>query len=104
MTRKTALAPVTDLGSSDGDLLERLIRAVEGLKSDADIEIRTYSPADAATYLGKTENWVTEQIQLGTIPHTRIGRTPRLTAQHIRWVIEHGEVTPHQYSPRVLAA
>ncbi|MET9956686.1 hypothetical protein ABZ135_34780 [Streptomyces sp. NPDC006339] len=104
MTRKTSLAPVPDNDNLDASLLERLVRAVENLTVEIDAEIRTYSPADAARHLGKTENWVTEQIQLGTIPFTRIGKTPRLTAQHIRWVIENGEVMPHKFSPRPLAA
>ncbi|MFJ5785401.1 helix-turn-helix domain-containing protein [Streptomyces hydrogenans] len=102
MTR-TNLAPVPDqtiLMSSD--LLERLVRVMETLNTDAGL--RTYSPKEAAAYLGKTENWVTEQIQLGTIPFTRIGKTPRLTAEHIKWVQANGEVLPHQYSPRPLAA
>ncbi|MGW6557965.1 helix-turn-helix domain-containing protein [Streptomyces hydrogenans] len=102
MTR-TPLAPVPDqpvLLSSE--LLERLVRVMEALNGDA--SLRTYSPKEAAVYLGKTENWVTEQIQLGTIPHTRIGKTPRLTAEHIKWVQANGEVLPHQYSPRPFAA
>ncbi|MEU2236113.1 hypothetical protein [Streptomyces vietnamensis] len=103
MTRKP-LAPVADQSNLDLTILEQLVRAIEALKGDADAEIRTYSPADAASFIGKSENWVTEQIQLGAIPFTRIGKTPRLTAEHIRWVIKNGEVMPHQYSPRALAA
>lgn len=75
---------------------------MESLNPEAGL--RTYSPKEAASFLGKTENWVTEQIQLGTIPFTRIGKTPRLTAEHIKWVQANGEVLPHQYSPRPLAA
>lgn len=104
MTRKT-LAPVNE--NPDLDLVQRLIRAlsaVEGLAGDPDAEIRTFSPKDAAGYLGKTENWVIEQIQLGTIPFTRIGKTPRMTAKHIAWVIEHGEVLPHKFSQLTPAA
>lgn len=58
-----------------------------------------YSGAEAAARFSKTQSWVIEQIQLGSIPYTRIGKTPRLTAAHIRWVLENGEVTPHRYSP-----
>ncbi|MGA5869320.1 hypothetical protein [Streptomyces cinereoruber] len=102
MTRKTlALAPDQPV-QLDAGLLERLVRVMESLNPDAGL--RTYSPKEAAAFLGKTENWVTEQIQLGTIPFTRIGKTPRLTAEHIKWVQANGEVLPHQYSQRPLAA
>ncbi|MFF3324910.1 hypothetical protein [Streptomyces sp. NPDC002889] len=104
MTR-TNLAPSPEVPPTvDAALMERLVGALENLTASADRELRTYSPAEAAEYLGKTENWVTEQIQLGSIPYTRIGKTPRLTAGHIRWVLENGEVMPHRYSPRPLAA
>ncbi|KAA6216453.1 helix-turn-helix domain-containing protein [Streptomyces filamentosus] len=102
MTRTNlALAPDQPL-QLDANLLERLIRVMESLNPD--VGLRTYSPKEAAAFLGKTENWVTEQIQLGTIPFTRIGKTPRLTAEHIKWVQANGEVLPHRYSPRPLAA
>ncbi|MFD0074328.1 hypothetical protein ACFVIY_18025 [Streptomyces sp. NPDC127166] len=102
MTR-TPLAPVPDQPILlDAELLERFVRVMENLSPDAGL--RTYSPKEAAGFLGKTENWVTEQIQLGAIPFTRIGKTPRLTAEHIKWVQMNGEVLPHQYSPRPLAA
>jgi hypothetical protein len=104
VTRST-LAPIRESsGTVDAALLERLASAIESLTSAADRELRTYSPAEAAKHFGKTENWVIEQIQLGSIPYTRIGKTPRLTAAHIRWVLESGEVTPHKYSPRPIAA
>jgi len=102
---RTNLAPEPDATPLvEAALLERLIGALENLNASADGELRTYSPAQAAKYLGKTENWVTEQIQLGSIPYTRIGKTPRLTSAHIRWVLENGEVMPHKYSPRSIAA
>lgn len=104
MTRRT-LAPASEVPPlADAALIERLVSAIESLTSAADRELRTYSPAEAADKFGKTENWVIEQIQLGSIPYTRIGKTPRLTAAHIRWVLENGEVTPHKYSPRPVAA
>lgn len=104
MTRSN-LAPASDTPPAvDAELMARLVSAIENLTDPADRELRTYSPAEAAAYLGKTENWVTEQIQLGSIPYTRIGKTPRLTAAHIRWVLENGEVMPHKYSPRPVAA
>lgn len=97
MTRKN-LAPVPDRIDPVVLILEQLLQAVESLKSDQDAGLRTYSPEQAAEFLGKTENWVTEQIQLGTIPFTRIGKTPRLTADHIKQVQANGEVLPHKYS------
>ncbi|MFF0277518.1 hypothetical protein [Streptomyces sp. NPDC004330] len=103
MTRKN-LAPVPDQIDPLVAILEQLLQAVESLKGSQDAELRTYSAAEAAVFLGKSEYWVSEQIQLGTIPHTRIGKTPRLTAEHIKQVQANGEVQPHKYSPRPLAA
>lgn len=77
----------------DAKLLERLVFAVENL-ADASSEPRCYPPAKAAELLGKSENWVVEAIQDRRIPFTYIGRTPMLTAKHIRWVQENGEVQP----------
>ncbi|MFJ6579318.1 hypothetical protein ACIQMY_25565 [Streptomyces sp. NPDC091368] len=102
MSRKN-LASVADQTDPVLSILEQLLQAVESLKVEAD-GLRTYSPAETAGFLGKTEYWVTEQIQLGTIPYTRIGKTPRLTADHIKQVQANGEVQPHKYSPRRLAA
>ncbi|RXS78867.1 hypothetical protein EST92_19740 [Streptomyces sp. TM32] len=84
----------------DLTLLERLVNAVEkvgSLNQPAD-DLRAYTPAEAAGLLGKTENWVTEAIQARRIPFTYVGRSPRLTAAHIRWVLENGEVQPNQFS------
>lgn len=84
----------------DVTLLERLVNAVEkvgNLNQPAD-DLRAYTPAEAAELLGKTENWVTEAIQARRIPFTYVGRSPRLTAAHIRWVLENGEVQPNRFS------
>lgn len=51
-----------------------------------------YTPAQAAKRLGKTTNWVEEAIVDGRIPHTRIGKSPRLTPAHLRQIAAAGEV------------
>lgn len=85
----------TDLALTriDAKLIERLVFAVESL-ADATNEPRCYTPAEAAALLGKSENWVVEAIQDRRIPFTYIGRTPMLTAKHIRRIQENGEVLP----------
>jgi len=85
----------TDLALTriDVKVLERLAIAVESL-AEASSEPRCYPPAKAAELLGKTENWVVEAIQARRIPFTYIGRTPMLTAKHIRAIQESGEVQP----------
>ncbi|WP_412078971.1 helix-turn-helix domain-containing protein [Streptomyces xanthophaeus] len=97
MTR-TDLAPP----SVDSVLIERLAAAVESLARLAApaSDLRCYTPAQAAELLGKTENWVVEAIQDGRIPCTYIGKSPRLTADHIRWVQNNGERMPNKYSIR----
>ncbi|NEB06530.1 hypothetical protein G3I78_47055, partial [Streptomyces sp. SID13726] len=80
-------------------LIERLTAAVEALvRQTQDPELRCYPAAEVAEMLGKTENWVVEAMQDRRVPFTYIGKSPRMTAAHIRWVLENGELTPHQYA------
>lgn len=111
MTR-TDLAPPTENprtdrpSAIDATLILRLTNAVEqftALQSAADLELRCFTPAQAAVILGKTENWVVENIQAGSIPFTRVGKSPRLTAAHIRWIQAQGEVLPHKYAKPIAA-
>lgn len=64
----------------------------------ADLELRCFTPAQAADILGKGEWWVREAIRDGRIPHTSVGKSPRLTAAHIRWILANGERVPNQYA------
>lgn len=83
-------------------LIERLTEAVEQLAvaaaATAELELKTYTPAQAAELLEKTENWVVENIQARRIPFTYVGKSPRLTAAHIRWIQQQGEVLPSKYA------
>jgi hypothetical protein len=92
---RTDLAPPTDLA-----LIERLTAAFESLSKlvAPASDLKCYTPAQAAELLEKTENWVVEAIQDGRIPCTYIGKSPRLTADHIRWVQNLGERRPNKYS------
>ena len=112
MTRND-LAPPTraDEGKAgaalDTTLILRLASAVEQLASlhaVADIELRCFTPEQAARILGKTENWVVENIQARRIPFTYVGKSPRLTAAHIRQIQAQGEVLPHKYAKPARAA
>ncbi|MEE4419615.1 hypothetical protein [Streptomyces bugieae] len=85
----------------DQTLLERLVAAVETVSlAQLPDNLRAYTPAEAGRLLGKTENWVTEAIQARRVPFTYVGKSPRMTADHIRWVLENGEVQPNQFSRR----
>ena len=103
MTRND-LAPPTET-----TLLLRLVEltaAVERLASTpsaAELELTAFTPAKAAELLGKTENWVIENIQAGRIPHTYVGKSPRMTAAHIRWVQANGERLPNKYAKPIAA-
>lgn len=101
------LAPPTEAGEGettteiDTTLILRLTSAVEQLTSlqvAANLELRCFTPEEAAAILGKTENWVAENIRARRIPFTYVGRTPRLTAGHIRQIQAQGEVLPHKYA------
>jgi len=83
-----------------------LTAAVERLASTpsaAELELTAFTPAKAAELLGKTENWVIENIQAGRIPHTYVGKSPRMTAAHIRWVQANGERLPNKYAKPIAA-
>lgn len=102
MTRND-LAPPTE-STNETTLILRLTEiknAVERLAaapSAAEVELMAFTPAKAAELLGKTENWVIEACQQGRIPFTYVGKSPRLTAAHIRWVQAHGEQMPNKYA------
>lgn len=84
---------------ADAPLIERLAIAVEALvRQTQDPELRCYPAAEVAEILGKTENWVVEAMQDRRVPFTYIGKSPRMTAAHIRWVLANGELMPHRYS------
>lgn len=86
--------------------LTELTAAVERLATTpnaAELELTAFTPARAAELLGKTENWVIEACQQGRIPHTYVGKSPRMTAAHIRWVQAQGERMPHKYAKPIAA-
>ena len=95
------LAPPTET-----TLILRLTELVERLASAptaAELELKCFTPEEAAAILGKTTNWVVENIQAGRIPHTYVGKSPRMTAAHIRWVQAQGERVPNQYAKPIAA-
>jgi hypothetical protein len=85
----------------DAATLARLIAAIESLVKNSptiDPELKCYTPAEAGELLGKTANWVVEAIQDRRVPFTYVGKSPRMTAAHIRWVQANGEVKPSKYA------
>lgn len=84
----------------DTGQLERLMTTLADLadRMSGRDELCLYTPEEAADLLKKTANWVTEAIQNGRIPYTRVGQSPRLTADHIRQIAASGEVRPHKYA------
>lgn len=106
MTRND-LAPPAEAGTpAEMALIERLASAVERLaavSTAAELELKCFTPEQAAPLLGKTPNWVTEAIQDRRIPFTYVGKSPRLTAAHIRWVQAQGEVLPSKYARPIAA-
>jgi hypothetical protein len=86
--------------------LTELTAAVARLASAptaAELELKCFTPEEAAAILGKTSNWIVENIQAGRIPHTYVGKSPRMTAAHIRWVQAQGERVPNRYAKPVAA-
>ncbi|MEU1497364.1 helix-turn-helix domain-containing protein [Streptomyces sp. NPDC005732] len=89
-TETTLILRLTELAAA----VERLASA----PSAAELELKCFTPDEAAPYLGKTANWITEAIRDGRIPYTTVGRSPRLTAAHIRWIQANGERVPNRYA------
>lgn len=104
MTRNDLASTPTEASPPiDLDTLVRLTAAIENLARNSaviDPELKCYTPAEAAELLGKTLNWVTEAIQDRRIPFTYVGKSPRLTPEHIRWVQANGEVKPSKFAAR----
>ncbi|MFI6491280.1 hypothetical protein [Streptomyces sp. NPDC050564] len=94
-TETTLILRLTEIKAA----VERLAAA----PSAAELELTAFTPAKAAELLGKTENWVVEAIQADRIPHTYIGKSPRMTANHIRWVLANGERMPNKYAKPIAA-
>ena len=102
----TAISPTDRSAVDEATLILRLAEAVENIaarQTAADLELRCFTPEQAAEILGKTRNWVVEAIQDGRIPHTYVGKSPRMTAAHIRWVQAQGERLPNQYAKPIAA-
>jgi len=94
-TEMTLILRLTELAAA----VERLATA----PTAAELELKCFTPEEAAAILGKTQNWVVENIQAGRIPHTYVGKSPRMTAAHIRWVQAQGERVPNRYAKPVAA-
>lgn len=104
-TTEETSTPTADLACVIAGLekrLESLTAAVENLTtaaaSGAYLELKCFKPSEVAALLGKTENWVIEAISDGRIPRTYIGRSPRLTAEHIREIQAADAVKPSRFT------
>ncbi|MFE4420362.1 hypothetical protein [Streptomyces sp. NPDC056817] len=109
MTRTNLAPPAETSPTNETTLVLRLARLAEAVENltamqAADtLELRCFTPAQAGAILGKSENWVVEAIQDDRVPHTYIGKSPRMTAAHIRWVQAQGECLPNQYAKPIAA-
>lgn len=53
-----------------------------------------YTVAEAAKVLGKGPRWLADRIRAGEIEHTRIGRSPRMTPEQLRKVVDAATCAP----------
>ena len=58
--------------------------------SEAPVQLHTI--AEAARLLRVPEGWLRKKVTAGLVPHTRIGKHVRFTNDHLRRVIDAGEV------------
>lgn len=94
-TEDTLLLRIAELAAA----VERLAAA----PSAAELELKLFTPEEAAPLIGKDPYWIRDACRDGRIPHTRVGKSPRLTAAHIRWIQQQGEVLPNKYAKPIAA-
>lgn len=104
MTRTDLAPPTEDTLTLRLTELTAAVEKLTALHTAAELELTAFTPARAAQFLGKTENWVVEAMQAGRVPFTYVGKSPRMTAAHIRWVQAQGEHIPNKYARPVRAA
>lgn len=101
------LDPPTENTRTDASTVDEttlILRLAEVVEQFTLRDLRCFTPKEAGEILGKTENWVIEAIQDRRIPFTYVGKSPRLTAAHIRQIQEQGEVQPSKYAKPARAA
>ena len=79
--------------------LSELVTAVKAIANalttpSIDPELRCFTAEQAADAFGVSKWWVMERMDDEAIPFTRIGKHRRMTAKHIRAVIEADEIDP----------
>ena len=83
--------------------LTALVERLAAAPTAAELELKLFTPEEAAALIGKDPYWIGRAIREGRIPHTRVGKSPRLTAAHIRWIQQQGEVLPNKYAKPIAA-
>lgn len=53
-----------------------------------------YTIAEAARLLRVPEGWLRKKVTAGAVPHTRLGKHVRFTADHLRRIVAAGEAQP----------
>lgn len=54
--------------------------------------------ATAAEWLGVSISWIDKQVAAQTIPHTKLGRNVRFSADHLAAIVAENEVQVWNYS------
>ncbi|WP_374203311.1 helix-turn-helix domain-containing protein [Streptomyces sp. ST2-7A] len=60
---------------------------------------RLYRPEEIAEALGCSAWWVKDRARRSLIPHTRVGRAYRFTADHLAEIVRLHEETPARPAP-----
>lgn len=53
-----------------------------------------YTIAEAARLLRVPEGWLRKKVTAGAVPHTRLGKHVRFTADHLHRIVASGEAQP----------
>ncbi len=58
-----------------------------------------FTIAEAAASLRVPEGWLRKKVTAGAVPHTRLGKHVRFTAEHLRRIVSDGEAVPCHAPP-----
>jgi excisionase family DNA binding protein len=73
------------------------------------VAVELFTIPEAAETLRVPEGWLRKKVTAGSVPHTRLGKHVRFTADHLRQIVAAGDFEPiatsmpgtlHRLSPR----
>jgi excisionase family DNA binding protein len=63
-------------------------------ENSAEVPVKLYTISEAAILLNVPEGWLRKKVTAVLVPHTRLGKHVRFTADHLRRIVTDGTVEP----------